>query len=244
MPNPLDNIRVVLVEPASAGNIGATARVLKTTGIQQLCLVNPGAWDNDESRRLAHGSGEILDRCRIFPDLASAVAECHYVVGTTHREGRYREVIADPATVLAKVVDRLHHQRIALVFGREKDGLWQEELMRCHLLLRFPSAVAYPSLNLSHAVLLFAHALYSATTDPPPAPTAELATADDREQMYANITEALNAIEFTPYNGDPDHFGRVLRRFFNRVQLEIRDVRAIQTICGQIRKFGQRHRSA
>ena len=243
MPNPLDNVRVVLVEPASPGNIGATARVLKTTGIQQLCLVNPGDWDNDESRRLAHGSGEILDRCLIFRDLPSAVTECHYVVGTTHREGRHREVIADPDTVLAKVVDRLPHQQIALVFGREKDGLWQEELMHCHMLLRFPSAVAYPSLNLSHAVLLFTYALYNATTDHTPAPIAELATAGDQEQMYANINEALSAIEFTPYNDDPDHFSRVLRRFFNRVQLEIRDVRAIQTICGQIRKFSQRHRS-
>ena len=244
MPDPLNNIRVILVEPASPGNVGATARVLKTTGIQKLCLVNPGDWDNDESRRLAHGSGEILDRCHIFPDLASAVAECHFVVGTTHREGRYREVIADPDTVLADVVDRLHTQRIALVFGREKDGLWQEELMLCHLLLRFPSAVAYPSLNLSHAVLLFTYALYNATADPPPTPTGELATAGDREQMYSNITEALSTIEFTPYNDDPGHFNRVLRRFFNRVQLEIRDVRAIQTICGQIRKFSQRQRSA
>ena len=240
--NPLDNIRVVLVEPATPGNIGATARVLKTTGISQLALVNPGAWDTPEARTFAHGAGDILDGSQVFPCLAAAVADCHIVVGTTHRQGRFRTVTSAPEPLIAQLATQVHDHRIALVFGRERDGLWHEELALCHQVLRFPTTVAYPSLNLSHAVLLLAYGLYAAVDEKPPDPPVQLATAGEREQMYAQILQALAEIEFTPYNNEPDHFGRVLRRFFNKVDLEVRDVRAIQTICGQIRKFSRRYR--
>lgn len=240
--NPLDNVRVVLVEPGTPGNIGATARVLKTTGINQLALVNPGNWDTPETRILAHGSGEILDQCLVYPDLPSAVVDCHVVVGTTHREGKFREVVAEPDKVISQLASQVHHRRIALVFGREKDGLWHGELLHCHQLLRFPTAVSYPSLNLSHAVLLLTYGLFAAIQAPPPKPVADLATAGDRERMYDNLQEVLAEIGFISYNGDPDHFSRVLRRFFDRIDMEVRDVRAIQLICGQIRKFSRRHR--
>ena len=240
--NPLDNIRVVLVEPATPGNIGATARVLKTTGISQLALVNPGAWDTPEARTFAHGAGDILDTSQVFPNLAAAVADCHIVVGTTHRQGRFRTVTSAPKPLIDQLASQVHHRRIALVFGRERDGLWHEELALCHQVLRFPTAVAYPSLNLSHAVLLFTYGLYATVSEKPPDPPVQLATAGERERMFAQILQALAEIEFTPYNNEPDHFGRVLRRFFNKVDLEVRDVRAIQTICGQIRKFSRRYR--
>lgn len=240
--NPLDNIRIVLVEPATPGNIGATARVLKTTGLSQLALVNPGAWDTPEARAFAHGAGDILDSSQVFSSLAAAVADCHIVVGTTHRQGRFRTVTSEPHALIAQLAAQAHHRRIALVFGRERDGLWHEELALCQQVLRFPTAVAYPSLNLSHAVLLFTYGLYRAVGETPPAPAAPLATAGERERMVAQIVQALAEIEFTPYNNEPDHFGRVLRRFFNKVELEVRDVRAIQTICGQIRKFSRRYR--
>ena len=240
--NPLDNIRVVLVEPATPGNIGATARVLKTTGLSQLALVNPGTWDTPEARTFAHGAGDILDSSQVFSSLAAAVADCHIVVGTTHRQGRFRTVTSEPHALIAQLAAQAHHRRVALVFGRERDGLWHEELALCHQVLRFPTAVAYPSLNLSHAVLLFTYGLYRAVGETPPAPAAPLATASERERMVAQIVQALAEIEFTPYNNEPDHFGRVLRRFFNKVELEVRDVRAIQTICGQIRKFSRRYR--
>ena len=216
--------------------------MLKTTGLSQLALVNPGAWDTPEARTFAHGAGDILDGSQVFSSLAAAVADCHIVVGTTHRQGRFRTVTSEPHALIAQLATQAHHRRIALVFGRERDGLWHEELALCHQVLRFPTAVAYPSLNLSHAVLLFTYGLYRAVGETPPAPAAPLATAGERERMVAQIVQALAEIEFTPYNNEPDHFGRVLRRFFNKVELEVRDVRAIQTICGQIRKFSRRYR--
>jgi len=239
----LGNVRIVLVEPASPGNIGATARVLKNTGLSHLVLVNPPRnWDTGETRWLAHASGEILDNCRVCPDLPSAVADAHLVVGTTHRTGRTREIVSTPREAIAQIASLAYHHQIAVVFGREKDGLWKEELQHCHQLLRFPTAVSYPSLNLSHAVLLFAYELFTAIHESRPTPQQDRASARAREQLIEHLLQALEAIDFRPYNDDPTNFSRVIRRFFNKVPLDRRDARVIHRICGQIGKFAARFR--
>ena len=237
----LHNIRVVLVEPGTPGNIGAVARAMKTTGLRDLVLVNPGAWDTPEARWLAHGSGEVLDSCEVVDDLATAVAPAHIVVGTTHRVGRFREVNSKHRQAIAALAPHAYHQRIALVFGREKDGLWRSELQHCHQLLRIPSAVSFPSLNLSHAVQLIAYEFFHALQEARPAPARELATALEREHLYRHLGEALAAVEFRPYNDDPSNFERTVRRVFSRILLEKRDAMVIHKICGQIQRFAARH---
>lgn len=240
--NPLHNIRIVLVAPGTPGNIGAVARVMKTTGMRHLVLVNPGAWDTPEARWMAHGSGDVLDSCEVVDDLATAVAPAHIVVGTTHRLGRFRDVNSEPRQAIAALAPHAYHHQIALVFGREKDGLWRSELRHCHQLLRFPSAVSFPSLNLSQAVLLFAYEFFHALQEARPAPPSDLATAVEREHLYRHLGEALEAIEFRPYNDDSTNFGRTVRRVFSRILLERRDVMVVHKICRQIERFASRHR--
>ena len=240
--NPLDNISIVLVEPGTPGNIGAAARALKNTGISHLVLVNPGEWDTPETRWMAHGSDDILDACEIYPDLASAVANAHIVIGTTHRQGRFRDVDSEPRKTIATLAPQAHHHRLTLVFGREKDGLWLRELKHCHHLLCLPTAATYPSLNLSQAVLLFAYEFYYALHQMPPSPPQNLVTACQREQLYAHIRRAMETIDFRPYNDMPDHFDRLVRRFFDRISLERRDAMVLHKICGQIQKFAAKYR--
>ena len=239
--NPLDHITIVLVEPSVPGNIGATARVLKNTGISRLALVKPGSWNTPEARWMAHGSEEILDSCIVYPDLSTAVTNSHLVVGTTHRLGRFREVCSSPRHAITRIASLAHHHEIAIVFGREKDGLWRSEIERCHQLIRFPSATSYPSFNLSHAVLLFTYELFHALRGAEVPPKKNLATAAERERLYRHLGEAMNAIEFNHYNDNPHHFARILRGLFNRIDLEKRDVMVIHKICGQIQKFAARH---
>ncbi len=238
--NLLDQVRVVLVEPSAPGNIGATARVMKTTGLSHLVLVNPGDWDTAEARALAHGSADILNACRIVPNLQAAVEDCHLVVGTTHRQGKQRDEIHEPVHAIKKIVPLLHSQQVALVFGREKDGLWQDELLYCQQLVCFPSAVSHPSFNLSHAVLLFTYELFKAVQTPTPAPEIKLASHAERERMFERLQKALDTIGFAHYNNNPRQFSRVLRRFFNKVDLELCDTKVILKICDQIQRFSLR----
>jgi len=246
----LDNITVVLVEPATAVNVGAVARVLKTTGIKQLALVNPGNWDTPQARWTAHASEDILDQCLLFDDLKSAVAGAHFVIGTTHRHGRFRKVTPDYRQVLTEVAARSQTHKVALVFGREKDGLWRNELTYCHQLITVPAAVTYPSFNLSHAVLLIVHELFlesSRISAALPAPNevqhlppAPIANAAEIESVHQQVVRAMSLIGFRSYNDNPANFSRVLMRFLTRVPLERRDAMVIHRICGQIRKFASR----
>lgn len=241
----LPNVTVVLVEPATLANIGAAARVLKNTGIPNLILVRPPQpWDTQETRWVAHAAGEILDSCRVCSDLAVAVAKAHLVIGTTHRTGRFRDVDSDPRSVLADVASLVQHHRVSLVFGRERDGLWRDELALCHRLLRFPTAVGYPSLNLSHAVLLTAYELYTASRTAVPTAPVQLITIEQREQLLGHILAALEAIGFQPHNDDPTNFARVVRRVLNRIPLQVRDARVLHRICGQVGKFAAANRIA
>jgi len=127
----LASCRVVLVEPRIAANIGATARVMHNFGLSDLVLVNPEADPADrEARKLSTQGEEILDRARIVKDFGDAVADCMLVAGTAARVGGpvRRQSVAAPEEVLPRVADALAHGPAALVFGREANGLTDEEV--------------------------------------------------------------------------------------------------------------------
>ena len=237
-------MRIVLVEPSYPGNIGSVARVMKNTGLTDLALVNTENWDTTETRALAHGANDILDMATVYPNLSSAIETCTWVIGTTHRIGRKRNTIHDSDTLETEFKKRSSKHSIAAVFGREKDGLWQDELQLCNFLVRFPSAVKHPSYNLSHAVLLLTHQYFliqerslqnSISTKSP-----ELATHNQREQLIHKMCVALDSIEFVHYNNNSNHFSNVLRRFLNKIELDVRDIRVILKICHKIEQFSRK----
>lgn len=241
MSTPLDQVSVVLVEPAVPGNIGSVARAMRNTGLSRLVLVRPGDWRTPECEWMAHGSGEVLDEVRVVEDLEEAVGECEIVLGTTHRLGRFRVVDDDYRAALAgTAAEAADGRRVAILFGREKDGLSRAELLRCQRLIRIPSAVAHPSFNLAHAVLLVAYELFRRLGEPlQRAPAAPLATAGQTDRLVAHLLEAMESIGFRPRNEDPANFERVLRRFLGRAPLERRDAAVLHRVAGQIGKFAR-----
>ncbi len=239
MSGPLDQVSIVLVEPAVPGNIGSVARVMRNTGVSRLVLVGPGEWRTPECEWMAHGSKEVLDEARVAEDLEEAVRDCQVVLGTTHRVGRFRVVEDDYRAALAETAaEASDGRRIAILFGREKDGLSRAELLRCQRLIRIPSAVDHPSFNLSHAVLLVAYELFRRLGEPRQRPAAApLATAAQIDRLVAHLLEAMASIGFRPRNDDPANFERVLRRFLGRAPLERRDAAVLHRVAGQIGKF-------
>ncbi len=157
----------VLFEPQLPENVGAACRALNTMGFDQLRIVNSQAHRQPAAGWLAHGSGGILQQAESFADLATALADCDLVIGTTakHRAG-YRELYQPQQLkqILTQQTDQL--QRVALLFGREDRGLSNVELEQCQLLSSIPLANPYPSLNLGQAVMLFAYALTEVQAQP------------------------------------------------------------------------------
>ena len=155
------DISFVLVEPKVPENIGAAARAIKTMGFRSLVLVNPCEYNEGKARWLAHGSGDILDEAEVFVSLENALETYDFIIGTTSK-GRISNheyiAIEQLGTFLKNRNEEF--KKIALVFGREESGLTNKELKLCDLASTVPMAVAFPSLNLSQAVMLYAFSLH------------------------------------------------------------------------------------
>lgn len=153
-------IRIVLVEPSHPGNIGGTARAMKTMGLEHLVLVNPARFPDPQADWRAAGAMDVLDAARVVDDVAAAVAGCHFVIGTSTRARAipWPVVLAkDLGPVLAEQPDDVE---IAILFGREDSGLSNEELQRCHSHLQIPSSREYGSLNLAMAVQVVCYEIF------------------------------------------------------------------------------------
>ena len=230
----LNNIRVVLVNPLYASNIGAVCRAMKNMGFSDLALVAPRAdAGSADARMWACHATNILNRRREFPALAAAVADCGLVAGTTARAGLYRGHIRTPRAWAPRLLAASRSARVALVFGPEDSGLQNDDLALCTQLVRIPSSPRYASLNLSHAAMICCYELYAATNrfKIPPERTPEAPSAM-REQMFRMWRRMLLAIGFME-EPKADHMMLGLRRIWSRGPLSENDVRILIGIARQ-----------
>jgi tRNA/rRNA methyltransferase len=236
----LRNVRVVLVRPRGAANVGAAARAMKNMGLHQLVLVGPALTDTTSSEVMAVHADDVLQQARHCDSLPEAVADCGLVVGTTCRAGLYRAAAEPPRAVATRMLDAAAAHPVALVFGPEDHGLSNEDLKACHQLIVIPTDPAYVSLNLAQAVMVCCYELYVAahTTRATQRETpVVLAPADRVEFMFRRLQSAFLSIGFL-HADNPDHIMYALRRLFGRAQLEERDVRIWLALARQIRWFG------
>ena len=232
----MDRISVILVEPKSAGNVGAAARALHNMGLSRLTLVGGASTEEPEARMMAVGALEVLRGAGRADSLEDAVAGAGLTVATTRRAGKHRGPVVDIRQAAEEVVRAAASgNRVALVFGREDSGLTTAELDACHILARIPTAPEYPSLNLAQAVLMAAYEIWRA------ADVAEttvehrlLATAGETEALFGELGAVLEEIGFlNPQN--PQEIMHAIRRMLGRAGMEPREVKILRGIIRQIR---------
>lgn len=154
------NCTFILVEPAVPENIGAAARALKVMGFHNLRLVNPADHLSDESRWLAHASGDVLESAKVFSSLSDAIVNLDLVIGTTAKKRSVKFDYYRPEDIVDVIKSKSGAvEKVGVVFGREESGLTNEELHLCDLLSTIPMANTYPSLNLAQSVMLYAYML-------------------------------------------------------------------------------------
>jgi TrmH family RNA methyltransferase len=232
---PLSHVRVVLVNPLYGGNVGSVCRAMANMGLSDLVLVAPGALDREETRMMACAAWDLFERRREVPSLAEAVADCGMVVGTTARAGLYRAHAQSPRELAPQILAAAETGRVALVFGRESWGLTNEEIALCTRIAQIPASADYPSLNLSHAVILFAGELFlAAGLYVPPAEKSPVAPAALRERMFAMWEEVLLEIGFMERE-KALHMMLGVRRIFSRGPLSEDDCRILMGIARQMR---------
>ena len=233
---PLNNIRVVLVRPRGAANVGAVARAMKNMGLRDLVLVHPALMKSFWAKAMAAHAEDVLHSVRRCNSIGDAVADCGLVVGTTCRGGLYREAAEAPRIAAPRVVAAAATNRVALVFGPEDHGLSNEDLKACQQLIAIPADPAYPSLNLAQAVMVCCYELRLAMAGEPQA-TRELARAEQVDRMFEKLRAALRSIGFL-HPDNPDHIMFAFRRILGRAELEARDVQILLGLARQIEWFG------
>lgn len=238
----LSQLRIVLVGTQHPGNIGSAARAMKTMGLSRLALVAPEKAPNHESLALAAGADDVLAAATVHATLAEALADCRLVLGCTARSRRVALDQLDPREAAGRMLgEAVGGAQVALVFGRERTGLDNEELQLCHAAVHIPADPGYSSLNLAAAVQVLAYelrmaALAAAPAVPaagradPPASHAQL------EGFFAQLGETLDAIDFHKGRA-PESALRKLRRLFLRAELDEREVRLLRGILADAERM-------
>jgi tRNA/rRNA methyltransferase len=221
--------RIVLVEPVYSGNIGSVARAMKNFGFNELVLLNPCELDTP-ARIMSVHAYDIIEKARIEFSLEDALAGSNIIVGTTGLPGKTdNKHMRVPAFSPRQLKDKLTGKSgvVSLVFGREDNGLQNEELESCDIIVNIPANPEYPSMNLSHAVAVVLYELSDIKC-------GETYMADhfDIELLYEHLEEVLSDIEYKEHKEDKTKL--MLKRILGRVELTAREV---QTLRGVLRRI-------
>lgn len=247
--NLLENIRIVLVEPAGALNVGSIARIMKNMGLTKLVLVNPRCdLNSDEARQMAVHAVDILETAEIVTNLPAALIGCQRAIATTVRPRSVPIKLEPPATVLPGLLTS--NVQSALIFGAEDRGLSNEELQYAQRFICIESNPDYPSLNLAQAVALCAYELYqswlkiadnpqSSVVDLPEiSPSATNAPLEVLEGYYQDLEALLLEIGYLYPHTAPVKMEK-FRRLYNKANLQSEEVAMLRGILRQIRWANQ-----
>ena len=236
----LENVRIILVNTSHTGNIGSAARAMKTMGLSQLVLVDPVKPPDEQSIALAAGATDILTNLKIVPTLADAIADCALVVGASARSRTLVWPMLDPRQMGERLATDANKGTVALVFGRERTGLTNEELQQCHYHVNIPANPEYSSLNVAMAVQTLSYEIRMAwlaqqetgtqvddDSDYPPQASMEL--------FFQHLEETLYQTQFL-HSDRSGHVMMRLRRMFTRMRPDSNELNILRGILTSIQK--------
>ncbi|WP_018145991.1 MULTISPECIES: RNA methyltransferase [unclassified Thioalkalivibrio] len=239
----LNRVRVVLVGTTHPGNIGSAARAMKAMGVTDLVLVAPERFPHADATALASGADDLLARARVVDDVAAAVSDCVWVVGTSARLRTHSVPVLGPDVAAGQALENAVQGPVALVFGREHSGLTNTELDYCNAFVQIPTVPDFSSLNLAGSVQVMTYALRMAALtgmDPgqasaPGEARDPLATQAEMEGLFRHFEQALTTIEvLDPDN--PRNLMRRLRHLYMRAGLTGSEVRMLRGILTHTEK--------
>jgi len=256
----MQEIRIVLVEPAGALNIGAIARVMKNMGLTQLILVNPQCDPvGEEARRMAVHAQNILDNLQIFTSLPMALQDCQRVIATTARSRSLPTKLETPQRGLPWLLE--NDSPTALLFGPEDRGLSNQELNYGQRFVGIPSNPDYPSLNLAQAVGICAYELYQTYLQAPidkltaydnlqeeksidvqnSLTSGQNASVDALEAYYQHLESSLLDIGYLYPHTTQARMAK-FRRIYNRAFLSPEDVSMLRGVLRQVNWAIKQHK--
>jgi len=224
-------LRIVLVEPREAGNVGAVARAMKNFGFDDLWIVGEHPPLQPVAGWWASGAEDIVERAHFVPTLHYALADAQLTVATTSARGRTTPVDLSPFDLAQFELGG--DDVLALVFGREDSGLTREEVMQCQRTATIPTNPDSPTMNLAQAVCVFCFAMSDVGAGTPAGTGRLRAGHHILERLHERAESLLLEVGFLHEN-NPDRIYDDLRAIAGRAGLDEREVTILLGIISQI----------
>ncbi len=238
----LKQITLLLIGTTHPGNIGAAARALKVMGLDRLSLVNPEGYPSPEARARASGADDVLSEAQVYTTLDSALSGVHKVFGTSAR-CRGMDIpmmnMRDAAAAMITAADA--GEQVAMLFGKERYGLTNEEMQRCHYLVQFPANPEYTSLNLAAAVQVAAYELRMQCLQQSQAKKTEeqeisvFCDGDKMAGFYDHLFSTMHELDFLNVNNEGSMTEK-FRMMFNRMGIKKHEMDMLRGFLSAVNK--------
>ncbi len=233
----------VLVRPQMGENIGASARAMLNFGLERMRVVGPrDGWPNERAVALASGAGRVLDQAGVFADLDGALKDCDFVFATTARGRELTKPVHTPESAMTLAREMAAQgKRVGFLFGPERAGLENEDIVRANAIVTVPVNPEFFSLNLAQCVLLLAYEWRRQTVDVPAVVMemagADLADAGEIAALAQHYEEDLDSAGFFFPAHKAPRMKTSLRNMWSRLGLTRAEV---QTFHGMLRQIAYR----
>lgn len=230
---------IILVRSQLPENVGMVARAMLNCELIELRLVAPQFdWPHERAEAASCNATAVLERVKVFDSVAAAVADLSFVLATTARERHMVKPIYSPTAAIEYALSRPPGERVGILFGPEKAGLLNEDLMLADAILTAPLNPQFSSLNLAQAVLLVAwewRRLTVVSADKiQPTKGSPLATKESLHNFYTRLVAMLDESGFLRVQDKRPKMVRNIKNIFDRAQLTEQEV---QTLFGMLRSI-------
>ncbi len=240
---------IILVAPQMGENIGASARAMKNFGLSNLRIVKPrDSWPNEKAVNVAAHASNIIDSAIIYSSLKEATADLEYIYAATatHRDINKEQIFSNDLEGDFK--NNQHTKKIGFIFGRENNGLTNEEISLANKIITINTTNQYSSLNLAHAVSIICHTLFTITTSQlkvrrlkkPQDKKTPLARQKDLEYFYGNLFTKLRQGKFFKVTSKQNLMQQKIRNIFGRINnLTQSELQILQGIIKTLNEHNQ-----
>ena len=234
-----DQFEIVLCRTSHPGNIGSTARAIKTMGFSKLTLVNPKQFPHKDANALAAGAEDVLNNAKVVKTIEEALIDSHLIIGFTARQRELSQEHQNIRKIAKDLKNEPPQKKIALLFGNETNGLSNDEIKHCHKLGYINSNENYSSLNLAQAVQIICYEIRMHLSEGDGIikliKENELVSHEIQNGFYVHLEQLLTEIGFLK-KIQGERLMQRLRLLFNRTTMEKDEVNILRGILTDIQK--------
>lgn len=231
----LDRIEIILVETQDAANIGSCCRAMKTMGLTHLTLVTNETYDENRVFTLALHAKDVYQNRKEFKTLDEAIKDSVFTIGATRRRGKLRKMSSYSPKDLAEKLSEFPSGKISIVFGREADGLRDDEVNMLSSIVTIPTSPLFPSLNLSQAVQIISYELFLSSK---PYKDGIVAVTHERAKEAAkDAVDHLENISYFKWDEEKKWTESLISDIIERAGLQESELKRFEKIFSKVEKI-------